>query len=97
MLFTESRNGLKAAFTAKCRSLEPFYRTVSSGGNHPARSDWQDQDKKTLKRINKLIIDVKRSLFEGIGKPEPLKKTQLDSGHAKLKIPIDWFVTSMSR
>lgn len=48
-------------------------------------------------RINKLIIDVKRSLFEGIGKPEPLKKTQLDSGHAKLKIPIDWFVTSMSR
>lgn len=30
------------------------------------------QDKKTLKRINKLINDVKRSPFEGIGKPEPL-------------------------
>jgi toxin YoeB len=28
---------------------------------------------KTLKRINKLITDVKRSPFEGIGKPEPLK------------------------
>ena len=34
---------------------------------------WQTQDKKTLKRINKLINDVKRSPFEGIGKPEPLQ------------------------
>jgi toxin YoeB len=33
---------------------------------------WQGQDKKTLKRINKLITDTKRSPFEGIGKPEPL-------------------------
>lgn len=35
---------------------------------------WQGQDRKTLKRINKLINDVKRSPFEGIGKPEPLKE-----------------------
>ncbi len=35
---------------------------------------WQSQDKKKLKRINKLIIDVKRSPFEGIGKPEALKE-----------------------
>ena len=35
---------------------------------------WQRQDKKTLNRINKLIADVKRSPFEGIGKPEPLKE-----------------------
>ena len=35
---------------------------------------WQTQDKKTLKRINKLIADVKRSPFDGIGKPEPLKE-----------------------
>ena len=34
----------------------------------------QTQDKKTLKRINKLITDVQRSPFEGIGKPEPLKE-----------------------
>ena len=34
---------------------------------------WQGQDKKTLKRINKLIVDSKRSPFDGIGKPEPLK------------------------
>ena len=35
---------------------------------------WQGQDKKTLKRINKLITDMKRSPFDGIGKPEPLKE-----------------------
>ena len=35
---------------------------------------WQGQDKKTLKRINKLITDTIRSPFEGIGKPEPLKE-----------------------
>lgn len=35
---------------------------------------WQTQEKKTLKRINKLMSDVKRSPFEGIGKPEPLKE-----------------------
>ena len=35
---------------------------------------WQKQDRKTLKRIHKLIIDTQRSPFEGIGKPEPLKE-----------------------
>lgn len=35
---------------------------------------WQSQDKKILKRINKLIADCKRTPFEGIGKPEPLKE-----------------------
>ncbi|MCK4763443.1 MAG: Txe/YoeB family addiction module toxin [Candidatus Aminicenantes bacterium] len=35
---------------------------------------WQSQDKKTLKRINKLIEAAKREPFEGIGKPEPLKE-----------------------
>ncbi len=36
---------------------------------------WQDQDKKTLDRINKLIRDTRRSSFDGIGKPEPMKKS----------------------
>lgn len=36
---------------------------------------WQSQDKKTLKRINKLIADAQRSPFDGIGKPEPLKES----------------------
>ena len=35
---------------------------------------WQTQDKKTLKRINLLIRDMQRSPFDGIGKPEPLRK-----------------------
>lgn len=35
---------------------------------------WQNQDKKTLKRINKLIKATKSLPFEGIGKPEPLKE-----------------------
>ena len=30
---------------------------------------WQTQDKKTLKRINKLITDTMRHPFKGIGKP----------------------------
>ncbi|MEX0915387.1 MAG: Txe/YoeB family addiction module toxin [Wenzhouxiangellaceae bacterium] len=35
---------------------------------------WQSQDKKTLRRINKLIQDSLRTPFDGIGKPEPLKE-----------------------
>jgi toxin YoeB len=34
---------------------------------------WQKQDKKMLERINKLIAEVKREPFSGVGKPEPLK------------------------
>lgn len=34
---------------------------------------WQTQDKKTLKRINKLIEAVLRDPFVGLGHPEPLK------------------------
>ncbi len=35
---------------------------------------WQKQDKKTLKRINRLIRDTLSNPFTGIGKPEPLKE-----------------------
>jgi toxin YoeB len=34
---------------------------------------WQGEDKKTVKRINKLIKDIERHGHDGIGKPEPLK------------------------
>jgi toxin YoeB len=34
---------------------------------------WQDQDKKTLKRLNLLITAAARDPFSGIGKPEPLR------------------------
>ena len=34
---------------------------------------WQNQDKKTLRKINLLLEDIKRNYFTGMGKPEPLK------------------------
>ena len=34
---------------------------------------WQEQDRKPLKRINKLLEDIRRNRYEGIGDPEPLK------------------------
>lgn len=34
---------------------------------------WQKQDRKMVERINKLIAEVKREPFAGVGKPEPLK------------------------
>jgi toxin YoeB len=34
---------------------------------------WQIQDKKTLRRINKLLLDIERNGYNGIGKPEPLR------------------------
>lgn len=34
---------------------------------------WQQEDKKTLKRINALIKETIRTPFEGTGKPEPLR------------------------
>jgi len=34
---------------------------------------WQNQDRKTLRRINALIKDIARNGNDGIGKPEPLR------------------------
>lgn len=34
---------------------------------------WQTQDKKTLKKINRLLSDIDRNGYNCIGKPEPLK------------------------
>jgi len=34
---------------------------------------WQTQDKKTLRRVNQLLLDIDRNGHKGIGKPEPLK------------------------
>lgn len=36
--------------------------------------DWQSQDRKTLKRIKKLIGEIQRNPFSGLGKPEPLRE-----------------------
>ncbi|MDT7838964.1 Txe/YoeB family addiction module toxin [Aquabacterium sp. OR-4] len=34
---------------------------------------WQKPDRKRVERINRLIQEVKREPFAGVGKPEPLK------------------------
>ena len=34
---------------------------------------WQTQDKKTLKKINRLIQDIDRNGYQCQGQPEPLK------------------------
>lgn len=33
---------------------------------------WQKTDKKIFKRINRLLDDIEKDPFHGIGKPEPL-------------------------
>lgn len=35
--------------------------------------EWQLQDKKTIRKINRLLKDIQRTPFSGEGKPEPLK------------------------
>jgi len=34
---------------------------------------WQQQDKRTVRRIHELIAATQRDPFSGIGKPEPLR------------------------
>jgi len=34
---------------------------------------WQQKDKRMVERINKLMKEVQREPYTGIGKPEPLK------------------------
>ena len=34
---------------------------------------WEEQDKRVLKQINKLITDIERNGYDGIGKPEQLR------------------------
>jgi toxin YoeB len=64
---------------------------------------WQGQDRKTLKRINKLIIDAKRTPFEGIGKPEPLKENltgfwsrRIDETNRLVYVVTETFLTVIS-
>ena len=35
--------------------------------------DWQTEDRRTLNKINKLIVDIVRNGNIGIGHPEPLR------------------------
>ncbi|HHD79004.1 MAG TPA: Txe/YoeB family addiction module toxin [Epsilonproteobacteria bacterium] len=48
---------------------------------------WQQNDKKILKKINRLIKEIQREPFEGIGEPEPLKYNW--SGYWSRRISIE--------
>ncbi len=48
---------------------------------------WQQNDKKILKKLNRLIKEIKREPFEGIGEPEPLKYNW--SGYWSRRITIE--------
>jgi toxin YoeB len=61
---------------------------------------WQGQDKKTLKRINRLIEESLRNPFDGIGKPEPLKENltgfwsrRIDDTHRLVYAVTDEYLT----
>ncbi len=45
---------------------------------------WQGRDAKTLKRINRILDDIDRNGYNGIGKPEPLKGDK--SGYWSIRI-----------
>lgn len=34
---------------------------------------WQEEGREVVDRINRLIADIQRSPFDGLGKPEPLR------------------------
>jgi toxin YoeB len=64
---------------------------------------WQSQDRKTLKRINKLIDAVKRDPFIGIGKPEALKENlsgfwsrRIDEANRLVYAVTDQYITIIS-
>jgi len=48
---------------------------------------WQQNNKKILKKINRLVKDIQREPFEGIGEPEPLKYNW--SGYWSRRITIE--------
>ena len=64
---------------------------------------WQSRDKKKLRRINTLITDVKRSPFEGLGKPEVFKENlsgfwsrRIDETNRLVYAVDDEFITIIS-
>jgi toxin YoeB len=64
---------------------------------------WQSQDRKTLKRINKLIDAVKRDPFAVIGKPEGLTENlsgfwsrRIDEANRLVYAVTDQYITIIS-
>ncbi|MDR1514257.1 MAG: Txe/YoeB family addiction module toxin [Synergistaceae bacterium] len=66
---------------------------------------WQSQDKKTLNRLNRLLRDICRGVYEGIGQPEPLSGNMSgwwsrridDTNRIIYRIEGDWAVIAQCR
>ena len=58
---------------------------------------WQLQDKKTLKRINKLLMDINRNGYQCIGKPEPLKGDLSGYWSVRIDEKIELYFVSRKR
>jgi len=48
-------------------------KIVFSDQSWPEYRDWAEREQKGLLALNRLIEDIRRSPFTGLGKPEPLK------------------------
>jgi len=48
---------------------------------------WQEEDNNVLKKINRLIQEIQREPFQGMGEPEPLKYNW--SGYWSRRISIE--------
>lgn len=55
---------------------------------------WQKQDKRMMERINKLIREMQRAPFTGVGKPEPLKQPCRVIGRDASLTNSAWFTGS---
>ena len=53
--------------------------------------NWQTQDKKMLKKINRLLMDIDRNGYQCIGKPEPIVAIYKDIGVLELMRRIGLF------
>ena len=47
------------------------------------------KDKKTFKKLMKMILEIRRNPYQGIGKPEQLKHELTGFGLAELIVKID--------
>src|SRR5271169_3742204 len=71
-----ARRLLESLVQAQRREREEYpgpMRLVFTPNGWQDYTYWLAADRSTLRRINRLIDDVLRDVFEGIGKPEPLR------------------------
>ncbi|UCM91907.1 Txe/YoeB family addiction module toxin [Streptomyces marincola] len=79
-------------------------RLVLEGGGWEDYTSWLRNDREVLARINKLIEDVLRDPFTGMGQPEPLKyhrpgawSRRIDDEHRLARLVTDREIIIMAR